>query len=63
MATKKRSETYHEGANDERTALRAALKRIALKHKGSIEAQAALSDVNYYLYRRVEQYKKRKGGL
>jgi hypothetical protein len=63
MATKKRSETYHEGANDERTAIRQGVKRIAIKYRGSIEAQAALGEVLHFIAKRVERYKKRKGGL
>lgn len=63
--TKKRPETYHEGANDERTAIKSAVKRIARKdpHWGNIEAQAALGEVLEFIIRRVERYKKRKGGL
>lgn len=53
-----RKKTYHEGANDERTAILAKLRRMI--RDGSI---LPIRDLEDWLLKRNERYKKNPGGL
>ena len=54
--------TYHEGAEDERRAVKARLKGRMLK-AGSAEELAVLRTEYAWVQGRCDRYKKRKGGL
>ena len=62
----KRTPTYHEGANDERTAILAKVRR-ELKSFGKIHdyqgQRSILYQLESWLLQRNERYKKRNGGL
>lgn len=53
--------TYQQGASDERSAIRAKIKR--LKKSFPSDAYVVLSDLELWLHERVERYNRRKGGL
>ena len=56
----KRTPTYHEGANDERTAILAKIKRMKMDTELGKEVLNRLQD---WIYQRNERYKKNPGGL
>lgn len=73
---KPKPKTYHEGANDERTAILAKVRRMiearkleninaALKRKSKLKYtwHQELSYLETWLLQRNERYKKRNGGL
>lgn len=62
----KRTKSYHEGANDERTAILAKLRRVKKLHLGENEeccGDTLLSGLINWLLTRDTRYKKRNGGL
>lgn len=52
--------TYHAGANDERTAILAKVRRM---QKSATAGQLALKTLESWLLLRNERYKKNPGGL
>lgn len=52
--------SYHEGANDERTAILAKIKRMK---KTTELGKQVLEDLQAWVYRRNERYRKNPGGL
>lgn len=64
---KPKPKTYHEGANDERTAILAKVRRVRKMLQGSGEVQKfsleSMSALETWLLQRNERYKKRNGGL
>jgi hypothetical protein len=55
-----RTKTYHQGANDERTAILAKIRRMRGFQRGKWLVRRSLIN---WLLQRNERYKKRKGGL
>ena len=55
-----KAKTYHDGANDERTAIKAYVKRQVKK---SVDTTIDGGIVLQWISHRDERYRKRKGGL
>ena len=61
--------TYHEGANDERTAILAKVRRMVTPywtrkaHPPEIDVMINGTELIKFLLQRNERYNKRKGGL
>lgn len=56
-----KAKTYNQGATDERSAIRAKIKR--LKKSFPSDAYVVLSDLEAWLSERVERYNKLAGGM
>lgn len=56
-----KAKTYNQGATDERSAIRAKIKR--LKKSFPSDPMVVLSDLEAWLSQRVERYNKKEGGL
>lgn len=55
--------TFHEGAELERRAFKAYLKRQLNLQRGAVPAKLWGSDILEWVQGRCDRYKKRKGGL
>ena len=62
LTVRRPPKTYHEGANDERTAILAKVRRLS-KSENSVESLNVLDVLVEWLLSRNERYKKNPGGL
>ena len=62
-AAKTAAKTYHEGANDERTAILAKVRRAKKGNSDLSTAKLMLDDLEKWLLQRNERYRKNPGGL
>ena len=61
---KKHEKTYHEGAQDERDAVRRKVRRVLKELTGTgTHAWPILKTLEAWISKRTERYRKRKGGL
>lgn len=59
----KKPRSFHEGANTERTAVLAYIRRLLRKSPPPVDYQALLTQVEQWIRARSERYRKRPGGL
>ena len=59
----KKTRTYHSGANDERTAILAKVRRMVKEQTADTEVMISGTHLVKWLLGRNERYKKNPGGL